>query len=322
MPNETNFQALVDHNYILDVTETGSLKLFFQPADHFYHRNFEVLAQVADFLSQNTNLPFYRMIQTKTGQYTLEVNGIPSILMAFPEERNAPAVPIGTMLAEFHLRSQGADIRYFPESPFYSRANILSGRIDALEAKYKELQNKKERTAFEKGFISNFLYFSGCAENAIQYLVDVSIDYPNPEPIVLNHYRFSGAESLIPENPALWVADDRSRDLSEWLRLLAWNGEAHGIDAAADAFLDDYENQFPLSSQAAANLFGKLLFPLSYVECCERYFFSTGREDRHLLNELMRLNEERTANHEHILYYLSRRFQEIKVPEWIVSPQA
>ncbi|WP_100487413.1 spore coat protein YutH [Sporolactobacillus pectinivorans] len=322
MSGQANLQALVDQNYLLDVTETGSLRLFFQPADHFYHRNFEALAQAAEYLSQNTTLPYYRMVRTKKGGYTLDVNGTPSVLMVFPGERQITDDHLGAMLAEFHISSQGADIRNFPESPLNSRIDGLSSRMDALGAKHREILKKKEPTTFERGFLGNFLYFSGCAENAIQYLVDTSLDFPNPEPMALSHYRFSGVDSLIPENPALWVADDRSRDLAEWLRLLAWNGEAPAQNTAAEAFLDDYENRFPLSRQTAANLFGKLLFPLPYVECCERYFFSQGREDRHLLNDVMLLNEDRAERQERMLYFLSRRYSAIKVPEWLARTSA
>lgn len=321
MAGDEALRELVSRNYQLDPIGNEPLRLFFQPAKSFYHQNFEALAFAADHLALNTAIPCCRMIRTLTGSFTLEVNGEPQVLMTVPQMRQTLPAP-GSFLALFHQETRIADMSYFPESPVSGKSAGLVGRLDRLESRFRELTAESEHTPFENQFLSNFAYFSGCAENALQFLVNITIDYPEQDPLVLTHHRPAEIQTLIPENPAYWVAEDRSRDLSEWLRALAWRGDTGGNGSPSGLFLDDYESIVPLSRRTAASLFARLLFPLPYIECCEQYFFSESGDQADFLRNFLPQFEEKAAGQERLLDYLSARYPWISVPEWISKNSA
>ncbi len=76
---------------------------------------------------------------------------------------------------------------------------------------------------FEKKMIEAFPYYSGLAENAIQYLVDTELD-DNPgaeDSGTICHQRMErdtwSEESLI-RIPGDWVFDHAARDIAEYMR--------------------------------------------------------------------------------------------------------
>ncbi|RYL95667.1 spore coat protein YutH [Sporolactobacillus sp. THM7-4] len=315
-----DLKAIINREYQLKTQQLGHVRLFFQPAAHFFHSNLEALARFSDDLSLQGEIPVCRMVRNREGTYTTNVNGTMSVLMAVPLEQKTERASIGTILSRFHRETEGLDVRFFEESPMDQRASEWISSMDDLDTHYQSILEKKSRSRFEQLFIENFPYFSGCAENAIQYLVDLSIDYSDREMAVFNHYRFSG-ESLFPENPALWVVDDRSRDLAEWLRVLAWTEGSEEGRSAAEQFLDDYEKEFPLTDSLIARMFARLLFPLSFAECCVRYFSGGGIEDgSRLLEETLKLNAEKSEDNEAMLAFLLKRYTgRIQEPEWLTD---
>lgn len=314
----TDWQAVAGREYRLQEDQTLHTRFFFQPQDHFYHHNLEVLAGMAEELSLRQGIPVCRMFRNRKNQYISDVDGVPSVLMSLPETQERARLSTGATLAEFHRRTVLSDTQYFSESPAGTRTNNWIKRVNAIGKKYAEILQKNETVFFERSFMENFPYFSGCAENAIQLSVDASIDYQNPEAPVIGHFRFSGMDSLYPENPAHWVVDDRSRDLAEWLRVLAWTRSGEDQGKTAELFLDEYEERFPLTEKVIANMFARLLFPLSYLECCERFFSGSAQQDRHLLEETIRMNEEKAGDCEALLAYLTKRYaSRLKAPEWL-----
>ncbi|WP_010631373.1 spore coat protein YutH [Sporolactobacillus vineae] len=307
---------LVSRNYRLEASGSQPLRLFFQPERSFYHRNFDALSSAAGHLAQNTEIPCCRMVRTISGSFTLEANGERVILMMVPGERQI-LPPAGRMLARFHQETRIADISYFSESPLSGKSAGLAGQLDRLGEKFRELEGKSEYTPFERIFLANFAYFAGCAENALQYLVNLTIDEPEPDPLVLTHRRLTGIRALYPENPANWVAEDRSRDLSDWLRALAWRANAQEADVLTRQFLDDYEAIWPLTRRTAASVFARLLFPQAYIACCEQYFFSERESGTAHLHEALQRFEDRAPEKERLLMLLAARYPWIPVPEWV-----
>ncbi|MFX3616880.1 MAG: spore coat protein YutH [Sporolactobacillus sp.] len=319
----TDFQTLVNRHYQADSWDTvGTVRLFFQPVDHFYHQNLEALAILTDYLANQSRLPVCRMLRNREGQLGTEINGSLCVLMTLPQASNQKDRPLGKALAELHLLTTGVDGQSFPEGTVYQRTEGLTASVDQLGTKYNEIGSRSPKNSFERRFRQTFPYFSGCAENAIQYMVDGSLKYPRSESLAISHYRFAGFSSLYPENPATWVASERSRDLAEWLRLLAWTREKEEMLFSANQFLNEYEELYPLSEQAAASMFGRLLFPLSYVECCERYLAGESAQDHALLEDVLLTNENRTENTQQLLSYLGVRYPELEIPEWLLGARA
>lgn len=315
-----DFQALVSRHYALDrMGNQQPLRLLLQPVDHFYHQNIEALAILAEHVHEQSNLPVCRLLMNREGSLRTVFGSQPEVLTLLPdgpkESRN-----LGGDLATFHLLTRGLDPRSFPEAEGYQRTDGLAASLDALENKYDAIGREGAKSDFERLFFQSFPYFSGCGENAVQYLVDCDLDHAR-EPLVVTHFRFAGRASLYPENPATWVADERSRDLAEWLRLLVWTRDGGEVIDAAQEALDAYEAVFPLTTACAARLIGRLLFPLSYVECCERYLFGSEYEDRSLLTDVMSVNEQKTETYEQILTWLALRYSQLDVPEWLMRPR-
>jgi spore coat protein YutH len=315
--NTHDWRSVAAQNYDLQETDE-SLRLFFHPISRFYHQNLEQLAQWADYLSVEKGLPVCRMMRNHDGRYDTEVNGESWVLMIPPELNERLEFSAGAMLAELHAQTTGVDPRAFPETPERSRAGDFESRLDVLEKKYDISRTERQHSAFEQEFLDNFPYFLGCGENAIQMTVDESINFPNEEPLCISHYRFANYDRAAVENPAEWVVDDRSRDLAEGLRVLAWRCAGSDPQPAAEQFLDDYESRFPLSEQVIGKLYSRLLYPLAFVECCERYFFDSNASDQRELEFILRKGEESAEDNERLLTYMANRYNgRFYAPEWL-----
>ncbi|EST12964.1 hypothetical protein [Sporolactobacillus laevolacticus] len=317
--NMPDWQSLVENAYDLQIMDEP-VSLFFQPINRFYHQNLDLLAQWADYLNVEKGLPICRLLRNREGQFGTEINGESWVLMSREQMRRDQGITTGMMLAELHLQSSGIDVRAFPESPANSRTKDWEDRMDALERKYEECLSRKSQSAFEQIFLNNFPYFSGCAENAIQMNVDGFIDFPNQDPVCIGHYRYSNDDHVVDENPALWVVDDRSRDLAEGLRVLVWRTAKSYHEPDVFKFLDDYESRYPLTEHVIYNMYGRLLYPLAFVECCERYFFSSNSTDQRELELLLRHCEEKAEDNEQLLSLLAQRYDgQLQVPEWLIK---
>lgn len=130
--------------------------------------------------------------------------------------------------------------------------------------------------------IEAFPYYSGLAENAIQYLVDTELD-DNPgaeDSGTICHQRMErdtwSEESLI-RIPGDWVFDHAARDIAEYMRSTYLY---HRDDLLNEGFLflQEYEQVTPLSSFSKRLFYSRLLFPLHFFETVESYYISHDSE--------------------------------------------
>lgn len=309
--------SFVTREYGLQAERMNSARLFFQPLSSFYHQDIENLARVADYLRANGRLTVCQMEKNKEGRLVAEYRGTKGILMAAPLLREEERTSIGTYLARFHRQTWGVNSRLFQESPIFHGTEYWIERVDELQKHYDAVMNKNEKTPFEKMFLDNYPYFSGIADNAIQYMVDLNLDAPQSENAVICHYRLSSRQPFIPENPAGWVIDFRSRDIAEWLRQLIWGHEERSSEAIVH-FLSDYHAEFPLTVNSLARVYGRLLFPLSFLECCENYFSGDDRMSRQVLISTLEKNAEKAGDVEATLKMLAEQTDfQIKSVEWL-----
>ncbi|WP_156031515.1 hypothetical protein [Sporolactobacillus terrae] len=306
--------------YYYDLDDlNATVKLYFQPLSRFYHQNLQQLARVADFLSEQADFPVSRLMVNRYGSYETKMNGRSWVLMSRPEidprwQRRSSA----ELLSELHARTIGANLQAFPESPAASRGELL-GRLDALQGFYERCRSEEDPSSFERTFIELFPYFACCAENAVQMYADDAIDYPNQEQLCVGHYRYSIDEQEMTEDPSQWVIDDRSRDLAEAMRLFAWRS-AGDADVAANAFLDAYESRFPLTEPVIEKMVGRLLYPLAFIECCERYFANQGDDQRTLELQLRRCGEKIKERERVLKGVIDRYGGRVSAPEWLMRP--
>jgi spore coat protein YutH len=320
----TDWEQWVETFYPTDAF-SGRARLMIQPLDRFFLRNLRALAWMADGLMRHGGFRIWQPIRNRAGNYVTERDGTPVVLMAAvpSEEHPLPSDSAGGMLARFHRLTSGIDRAIYSEPLRDRTVPDWIREVSVLETGYRELIEKKERTAFEQIFFQTFPYFSGCAENAIQLVADAAIDFPVRDAPVLIHRCFSGFGSAHLENPACWMVGDRTRDLAAWLRRLIWRETGDASTRAAARFLDDYERVFPLSSRSIAELFGQLLYPSSFVSCVLSSFSEETQAGMRSLERIMQLNEAKITDQERFISTLIRKAAgRFNGPEWLSGSQS
>ncbi|MCO7176045.1 hypothetical protein ACFP7A_09485 [Sporolactobacillus kofuensis] len=314
-----DWHAIVDREYELSLND-HPLTLYFQPVSAFYHQQLDTIAQWADYLNLEKGLPVSRMFRNRAGKWGTLIGGEEWVLMCRPIMSQFTGMSAGVGLAELHLQTSMVDVHLFPESPLMTRNRDWEKRIDVLEAKELANRSLERRSVFERLFSNRFAYFLGCAENAIQMMVEGSINFPNEQSVCFGHYRYSMINGIAEENPGQWVVDDRSRDLAEALRVIGWQQGRRTLEEEMNTFLNDYESRFPLTEQVTSAMYARLLYPLSYVECCERYFFESNPSEQREQEVLLRQCEEKIGDYEYLLSILAKRYAgQFTAPEWLLE---
>ncbi|QPC48436.1 spore coat protein YutH [Mangrovibacillus cuniculi] len=184
----------------------------------------------------------------------------------------------GRKLAKFHMRGRAIERQIDRMSRMGLWKDLWEKRLLQMEKVWTEQSTVLHDNEFDQTFVQTFPYFLGVAENAIQYVVDTELDEePDEEDAgTICHDRFypgmwDGEGSL--KIPFDWVFDHATRDLAEWIRWTYEEKQRAGIPDI-QRFLRDYQTVQPLTPFSWRMLYGRLLFPLHYMECVEKYYLS------------------------------------------------
>lgn len=116
--------------------------------------------------------------------------------------------------------------------------------------------------AYERIMVAT-IHAIGLAENAIQYLAELKIDYGDEiENLTLCHRRLSSLESECVLNPFHFILDNAIRDLAELFK-------ARKIPD--DLFLENLSN-YPLQAKEAGLLFARIIFPTYLFDLLETHY--------------------------------------------------
>lgn len=251
------------------------------PARAFHHSDFEELAGLCYHLTKSGESDIATIVRAQNGGLSTTINDESQVLLLFPEMREATALN-GEALAAFHQKCLGFSFQALADNPYLQWSTFWSRRMDDLEERFRDCETKTTLSAFEREFREVYPYFSGRAENAIQYVTDLMIDEGMPENPVICHHRLSeqawNVDGAGVKSPVQWVVDHPARDLAEWLRTSVLFGARSEDDA--DAFLHEYLKAMPLSGTGLGMVFARLLLPLPFIEAAEGYF--TDRENEPL----------------------------------------
>jgi len=284
----------------------GNRLYLLRDLSQFHHPDLRELQYYSEALFRRGESVAY-IVPTKTNETTAKIadNSVVLLLLNHPDR---PLRTDGKTLAHFHQ----VGTALLSESP--SRHYLLSGwrdfwakRIDDLSMKWNDVEQKNVPSDYETLFLEIFPYFSGRAENAIQYVTDLFIDVPVTDQPVIAHHRFNeecwrldGFFSITPDQ---WVIDHPARDLAEWMRrALLQNRSTSDIFA----FVDQYVSQRVLSVSGLGLIFSRLLYPLLFIENAEAFFDGRADEQKALaaLHELL----EQTDREERFLAAFGKRY--------------
>jgi len=238
----------------------------------------ELMERLKLSVFMHTQGDFYvsKFILTRNNTYLAEDDDQLFILLENSVLEQARPSQMGYKLAKFHIRGKSFNEPITACSRIGKWKELWEGRIDYIEALWRDKVQTHPANEFEKLFVESFPYYLGLAENAIQYLVDCEID-DDPSEIdtgTVCHERFYTTNWIgkyLVKNPFDWVFDHHSRDLGEWVRehqrLFPTTYQPEMVD-----FLREYNYYSPISGFSWKLIYARLLFPVRYIEIIERYF--------------------------------------------------
>ncbi|WEG13778.1 hypothetical protein PU629_05270 [Pullulanibacillus sp. KACC 23026] len=262
-----HFERTTDGTWL----RSGDFIIYPLPLTAFHDSSIEALAAVSHYLVEQ-GMPAARILKTQQDAYTTDYQGSSLAVLAVPIERET--VPFnGETLARFHTETHMEQAVYSPGRPYLNWSAIWQSRADQTYSWMEQISKQKESSQFEEMALQAYPYFSGRAENAIQYVVDLVMDTPVEEGASFCHYRFPQGriskkeESLI--WPTEWVIDHPGRDVGEWIRTACQIGEPY---EAIQEFINEYQKVRPITTVGASLAYARILFPLSFYETVEGYY--------------------------------------------------
>ncbi|GAE33275.1 spore coat putative kinase YutH [Halalkalibacter akibai] len=188
-------------------------------------------------------------------------------------------------------------------------------RLEQLEGWYQQVAYQKPQSYVDEAFLFSYPYYMGLTENAIQYVVDATLDDRSleQEKPTICHRRFNDRTWIvlseagdIVKKPTAFVYDHPCRDLAEWVRDQHWTETPFSWEKI-ESFIRGYEQYETLTTYSWKLLYARLLFPLHYFETIEDYYRSQLREEKIKYGQsFMNLLEHEHKN-EHFLKEFARR---------------
>lgn len=260
------------------------------------------LMNTTQFLNYMGEQGVAQLIPTLNRQFEAMIDGNPIYLFMLPNIKMERAnKSFGKQLAIFHNRGS----TYQPIKADMIRsgrwAELWATRIDNIKAIHNEIAKSGITSSFDQMFMDTFPYYEGLAENAIQYVVDSEIDNRSSLRFsTITHQRLR-PNTWISENdesdyvklPIHFVYDDPMRDVAEWIRSTKL---VSGSDEDIEQFLKDYNEKRELSTEDIRKLYGRLLFPISYIDTVESYYLTKRNTVKqylqHELQEVLQFENE------------------------------
>ncbi|WLD92688.1 spore coat putative kinase YutH [Alkalihalobacillus sp. AL-G] len=226
-------------------------------------------------------------IPNQKGKWTSSVEGNDVLLFQLPRFEKNERNTIGSQLGEFHRAGEQIPISNQESLRYNEWVPLWSSRLDQLKERYEETRRAGVNNEFDYLFVDSFPYYEGLTENAIQYIVDYEWDRKSKEEgsYTITHERFhpntwipvKKEDNLYSKMPLFWVIDHPVRDVAEYIRFLVTQ-KATGEEIST--FLSDYTKEKPLTRGGWRLLYGRLLYPSTYLDTVESYFISNRSQLR------------------------------------------
>lgn len=290
-----SYEALRGNGWIYLAAKAGS----------YQEEDIMELGQIAEHLSNYGDKHVALFVPAKSGKYLTNWENANYCVLANRQTDRQQRMKLGRKLAKFHERGRRLSFSIKRSSRIGQWKELWEKRLEQMEKVWNGLLFQPAEDEFERMFLESFPYYMGLTENAIQYLVDTEIDDQPTEADggTVCHERFSkkswGTDCFI-KNPFDWVFDHRSRDLAEWTRERYFhNIQTYQLDM--NRFFEEYQSIAPLSPFSWKLLFSRILFPLHYFDCVERYYTTRSEQDRKHLEERLAKILQQSQEYERFL---------------------
>lgn len=290
----------VNGGYVLQTTELGECIL--KRAETEREEDFPWYVLISQYFNQQ-NEPTLLPISTKRGRYIETIGNEAVTLYQLPWKTRTIRESDGHRLALLH-RKGGNLLNNYSELPEVQPWQLRwQRRIDQLEAyRFTLMKQEQPLGEFDTLFIETFPYYLGLAENAIQYLVDASIDAGvNPFDVRtlvfrrFNAQNIGGTDFLLPSE---FILDHPARDLAEWTRYKLFDERA-GYDEVR-SFILEYHQRRSMSAMEWNLLYARLLFPITYVEAIERYYSEENLKEKQEITHMLQNYVDREGEREYL----------------------
>ncbi|XJZ26806.1 spore coat putative kinase YutH [Bacillota bacterium Lsc_1132] len=287
------------------------------------------LGQIADHLRNYGDRHVPVFVPSKDGQFLTTWENKNYCVLASRHAGQQQRMKLGRKLAKFHERGRRIPFTIQRSKRIGQWKELWEKRLEQMEKVWNGLLFQTPEDEFERMFIESFPYYMGLTENAIQYLVDTEID-DEPKEVdhgTVCHERFSkrswGTDFFM-KNPFDWVFDHRSRDLAEWTRERYFhNIQTYELDVKR--FFEEYQTIAPLSPFSWKLLYSRILFPLHYFDCVEKYYLTRSEQDKKVLEEQLTKILRQSKEYERFLggfFYIVgapvKKFN-LTIPEWLYA---
>ena len=154
-------------------------------------------------------------------------------------------------------------------------------------------------------------YFLGMAENSIQYVQSASTRRKDErDSFVVSHRRIDVRMSVVDfYNPFTIVIDNPARDISEYLKSSFFHGDYSFLE------IEDYLNSIHFSDYGYSLLFGRLMYPSFFFDCCDHALDAEKIDDVEILKLSSRMEEYRIFLKQ--IYFMIRKRSDIEEVRWI-----
>lgn len=256
-----------------------------------------------------------QFMRTQEGENIIDWEGQRFCVLSQQPMKEQTSTRIGRKLAKFHYRGRTVSFALQRINRIGMWKQFWEKRLDQMEKVWNDHLVLQPENEFDRMFVESFPYYMGIAENAIQYLMDTEVE---DQPLALDsgtvcHERFCSTtwgEQIWIKNPFDWVFDHCARDLAEWTRERYFNN-IKTSEQEIRQFYSDYKSVAAISSFGWRLLYARMLFPLHFFECVERYFIAASEQERLEKEEQLAKYLKQSGEHEN---FLSSFYQLTEVP--------
>lgn len=283
------------------------------------------LHNMSEHLRQHGDKHASAFVKSKEGQFLITEEERDYVVLQnkqYPKKLHASC---GKDLAKFHQQGRSLHGTIQTVTQFGSWRKLWQDRLDKMEKRIIQIIQLHPQGSTEKLLVDAFPYYSGLAENAIQYMMDTELDVIpelSDRGTVCHHQFYEGiwGESVVIHDPFEWMFDHPAKDISAWIRSSFWQGKLF-YRSNFQKFLNDYQSYQKLSSFSWRLIYAQLLYPSHFFDCVEKYFGTSSVHVKKESEDELRRYVKTVPDYERFLagFYQSAQIstRRLKIPEII-----
>ncbi|WP_170008059.1 spore coat putative kinase YutH [Bacillus fonticola] len=287
-------------------TSVGGVLYLIVPVTNMEQQELYEMHRMAEHIANQGDKSVARFLPAKQDQYVVKDGQEAYVVLYNNQMEYRTPSSIGRKLAKFHWRARTIPERVESLNRIGQWKTLWEQRLEQMEQVWQGMMMGGFETEFDRLFVESFPYYMALTDNAIQYVVDTEMDETpkDGDAGTACHLRFhegTWTDQGYVKVPMDWVFDHAGRDLADWTR---GQHETYGQTLAhhVQTFYRDYQSYGPLSPFSWRLIYGRLLFPLHYLECVEEFYLAPSEHDRHAQTERLQTILSKSRGYEGFLY--------------------